>query len=831
MPVKSRGVISGVIYVATLIVATRLASLALAQQASTGFAQATASIAFKDSVGATATASVAFQNARETSTELTIAFGNVPSPTPAPTIASISPFSKFQGETITDFTVNGANFQPTATLLFSGFGITIDSYSQRSLTKIVATIRIDPLAAGGLRDVTVMNPDLQQATRHGAFAVGGSSVAFLPGIEGSRLYTAGAFLEDQLWEPFTLFDLCALRPNADGVSSPDIYTRDVIDSAVGLFDIYGTFGRFMDELRSHGLLKDWRPFPYGWRGDIERIARGDVITGLNGVTQVSRLNTTISELAASSFTGKVTIVTHSNGGLLVKELIRFLIDQSAVANVDRIIMIAPPHLGTPSAISSLTHGDALVPWLGLGEAATREAADTMIGALNLLPSELYFHRVASPVIEFDPQAVGVAELDSFRRTYGDHIDTYGSDTTGLRGFLLGADGRTEPFTGNCTLAPLLSDTRHPDILKPTLLDRVRLLHNRNDSWQPPPNIRVFQVAGWGLSTLSGIRYTAEPICLDSQCFLIAQALAHRPLDTTSGDGTVVVPSATALLTDTFYFNLYDYNRRPDLPLFGARDHSNIMGASSILSLVSNLLDSEPNPSINQIGKSQPIGATRIRVILRSPVSLDAYDSSGRHTGLAVNQNPLLQFPVIERQIPNSSFERFGGEVYLSLDARDRYQLRLRGLDLSTFTLALEEYVDDRLTSTISFQNIPVSVSTRAVVDLQHVSTSVALAVDVNGDGITDFVIPQGSRTNPAMSLPVLAATIRSAGFSVGVTQSLTAKIDGAAAAFSRGNNQAAAGILGALIAELQAQRGKSIPPPTSDALIRVVRTLLRAFAV
>jgi len=79
-----------------------------------------------------------------------------------PSITFISPTSANQGTTIPNFTVNGSNFDPAAVLSFGGTGITVNSYSSRAATQIVANITIGSTALTGAYDVIVANPDSQR---------------------------------------------------------------------------------------------------------------------------------------------------------------------------------------------------------------------------------------------------------------------------------------------------------------------------------------------------------------------------------------------------------------------------------------------------------------------------------------------------------------------------------------------------------------------------------------------------------------------------------------------------------------------------------------------
>ena len=645
-----------------------------------------------------------------------------------------------------------------------------------------------------------------------------SNVAFLPGLLGSRLYTNGFLGEDELWIPDHNQDMCQLRPLENGLTATDIYTRDIIEAPFGgTVEVYGEFVQFMNALVTQRYINSWKPLPYDWRLDAGQIVREGVIIGDHGNTVVSQLTASIEDLAQTSQTEKVTIVTHSNGGLVVKELMRELAATGKSNLVDRIIMIAPPQLGTPKAVSSLLHGDdsGLAGGLLLSEHIAREAGETMIGSYNLLPSQEYFNRVASPVIEFDSNSPLTA---NFINLYGNQIDDYSE----LRKFLLGDEGaRSEPFSGQCLNTPV--DTSQPNVLRSALIERVQSLHAFSDSWQPPPDVDVIQVAGWGLATARGISYTSKRRCP----LLCGQVLTHRRLDTIDGDGTVVTPSATSIPTSpfvqTFYLNLDTSNRGF---FVSDRDHASIMAATPIQDLIHALLDNNTNPSVNHITTSKPSGANWLRLQLRSPVVFDIHDSAGRHTGLKSNEETASAFQVVEKQIPNSSFVRFGDEWYVTLDTRDDYQIELRGLELGTFTLVLEEFVDDNQIASLSYVDIPVSNLTRGNLTVQHVNASIELRLDFQNDGIIDLVVRPNEQASTAVSLAAFRQILSTLGLPSGIEKSLHASLDSAESAFQRGNREAGIRMLNAFVNEVQAQRDKNIPTATAESLISIASTIL-----
>jgi YD repeat-containing protein len=101
---------------------------------------------------------------------------------PAPIISSIAPTSGSQGQTITNFTINGSNFDSGAILSFSGSGISIDSYSARTTTQIIASMTIVANTPIRLVDVTVTNSDGQHVTLPASFTL----TASIPPIPGPQ---------------------------------------------------------------------------------------------------------------------------------------------------------------------------------------------------------------------------------------------------------------------------------------------------------------------------------------------------------------------------------------------------------------------------------------------------------------------------------------------------------------------------------------------------------------------------------------------------------------------------------------------------------------------
>jgi murein DD-endopeptidase MepM/ murein hydrolase activator NlpD len=126
-----------------------------------------------------------------------------------PAITSISHTLGTQGETISNFAVDGNNFQAASILSFSGTGISVNSYSLRTMNLIVASITIANNAIPGPQDVTVINGS-QQSPPAGPFTV-------LQIPSGQLILTTRDSQVAALLTPTLASTSCI---NTDGVSNP-----------------------------------------------------------------------------------------------------------------------------------------------------------------------------------------------------------------------------------------------------------------------------------------------------------------------------------------------------------------------------------------------------------------------------------------------------------------------------------------------------------------------------------------------------------------------------------------------------------------------------------
>lgn len=592
------------------------------------------------------------------------------------------------------------------------------------------------------------------------------AVIFIPGLQGSRLYTQGSFFENQLWEPNWNADVVKLYMDEFGHSiNNDIYTNDIIDEAFG-YNIYKKFISFMDEMVDDNVITTWRAMPYDWRYDID-----------------DDLNSLIEELESLDNDYDVTIITHSNGGLVVKALLQKLEEEDSylLDSVDRVIMVAAPQLGTPKAIASMLHGYDLDQAKGiiLNKKTARGLAEHMPSAFNLLPAPAYFDNVLDPVVEFDES---VDKFTAFSQFSGTNIHS----PLALKNFLTGAGGQwLEPDSGG---------TFAPNVLKTHFLDTAAVNHDMLEKWTPPENVEVVQIAGWGLDTLKTIKYTAKrsffcrgnvsPFCRGGYI------LDHEPVFTTEGDKTVVSPSAIAMEGETYYVNLEDHNKE----LFGGRrnrSHADILEAWPLQEMIQNIL-AATNELPDHVTTAKPtpsIANERIRVSVHSPVSLGIHDSSGNYTGIIPNPDPDSDLTLKEELIPNSYYMEFGEGKYGGFGTEEKHTLDLKGTGTGSFTLKISEVTGDEITETLEYEDIPVFESSIISMTLQNIADASDLTIDMDGDGQIDYSLSPGQSLEPTQLLDILKAHIFSLNVKKGTKKSSEAHIKNAKKFIKKGKDK------------------------------------------
>lgn len=575
-----------------------------------------------------------------------------------------------------------------------------------------------------------------------------SNVLFLPGIKGSRLFQkrplCSGLLDEcdlQQWLPFNSLFAENLFLNDSGTSIENIYAKEgsLLLSVLGT-RFYESFIEDMGEAQASGMYGtgwQWRAVPYDWRLSLpDIISKGVERDGriyYGEATSTPYIEQTLRALASSSPTGKVTIVAHSNGGLVAKALMQKLGDAEASALVDKIVLVAVPQSGAPRALGALLFGDkeglpdtSGLPNLIMTEATAREFARNSPMAYHLLPSARYFTGEDSqPLLSFSDASRYQKEHDS----YGNSIDSWDE----LRAY--GADvNATRPI-------PSRDEIFIPNILNSSLLSYADAAREEVDAWAPPSGIQVYEVAGWGRETISGIQFDEITHVVLGRT--IASDPSHEPVFTHKGDGTVPSRSAqlipSSLNTKKLWVNLEDTKY----------DHGNIFEMPAIRALLSHTIQGTEF-SDSSITTEEPTSSHSTLVFtLHSPLTLELTDADGNSEG-------LTKEGISHDEIPGASHGELGEVKYVITPVGGEYELNMHGKARGVFTLNISEERDERVIATSSIAYVPTTEHTVATLSIKGgIENISALRIDEDGDGAVDMSIEPkiGERVFPPKTAP------------------------------------------------------------------------------
>lgn len=602
---------------------------------------------------------------------------------------------------------------------------------------------------------------------------GASSVLFLPGIQASRLYLGedgvGGSAFERVWEPGNNSDVRGLAMNQSGESIQKIYSADILktitlDTIFGYSyksgSVYQGFFNFMNELVTDETIREWYPLAYDWRYDVFDIVKNGTVINQAGVRDYPV--TIAQELASRSKSSKVTIIAHSNGGLLAKAIMIELERLDKESLVDKIFFLGTPQLGTPKALGVILHGYDQEEGGGfiINDTTARTVINNFPGAYALLPSSRYLTQTDTPVVSFD-NSVSTA---LYRSTYGATI----SSLERYQNFLNGTAPENRSLTGEI-YQPVGANS---SLLATALTNHANLL----DSWIAPSSTKVVSIIGTGIPTMKALRYedVLETICPRGTTFstlaLCSLERLPRPFAvmTYFGDKTVTGLSAKgyAGTGDQYFVDLIKINADSTINRDGTEfNHANFTEVSYVQTLLKNLISTTTIPAIPFIINQEPVVIEPYIVQqIASPVYMSSIDSSGQVSGY-IQQNGTW---VLKEDIPGSQYFEFAGVKYLLIPSNTDFKTILSGQEFGGYTYKISELKNND-TQIILSQLVNASTTPTMIATLEKKNGQFStIKTDYNGDTMIDsevtvngvVVTPQSLYTYQKLINSINTLTIR-----------------------------------------------------------------------
>ena len=533
-------------------------------------------------------------------------------------------------------------------------------------------------------------------------------VLIVPGVLGTDIYNG----TDLLWAnpKMTLGFDSFMDPLAFNSSLEPINNSLSIGSVIREKTFLGIGSDYADglitQLTASGYTegKDLFTFPYDWRYGVSE----DVVNQFKG-----QIDYILNQTDAGKAAGKVDVVAHSTGGLIVK---KYIMEHQSSHGLGKVVFVGVPNLGTPQALKVLLDGDSFGV-LGLDPQEMKKIGQNMPVIYDLMADRQYVDQAGS--------YFGVAVLDVYSPSYKD------LNYSETENYLSGA--------GFNAIA----------------MNNSAALHSSDfDSFDMrTAGVDFYNIVGCKSNTLGQI--------LDEKdingTHLEFEPNPHKNF---SGDGTVTFASADSLAVDA--------NKTFFVPKI---QHSNLLSADGPRQEIVNLLTGsnldtggkvlthdnvQQNPSLCQI-KGDSIN-------IKSPVAISATDQYGNYSGLAPDGS-------IQNDIPGADYEIWGEHkyVFLPTDAGQAYSIQLKGTNGGTFTLDDQNIVGNNIIGTQVFSNLPVTTALSGTVNL---GTTDTLSLDTNGDGTTDQTVQPSSLLNadqsqdmvPPVSTSTIAGVMGQTGF-------------------------------------------------------------------
>ena len=631
------------------------------------------------------------------------------------------------------------------------------------------------------------------------------NVIFFPGILGSQLQNS--YTNQIIWPSVTKdiqSNMQVVNPSsihAYSLSYPfpsNVYTYNDIKSKedggvlrnyflstnggskVNTVDIYDSFLTELDKLKANNEMRPPAAIPYDFRMFTDDIYCSSNLAGVDKVSYDTQsygafnawpfdcrkgyIYGEMKRLALTSKTGKITLVGHSYGGLVMKEILKQLEESndSLLSKIDKVILVAVPQGGVPESVASMLHGKEIgIFSKPLNASTVRQMSITFPSAYELLPSDKLLDKIkvesSTPLIKFSNKSLnGINSTTSPNAKqytkYGDSIDNYAE----LYDYVINKEGRP---------SPVAEDLNNAQVGYSNLIYYAKARRESLDNYVPTSTIEVHQIAGWGIPTDIGYSYDY----IDNGCLKYTAIATTSPLipltcskygmnkqinviHSTDGDDTVPTASALWISTTTnsnvhnWWVDLYGYNKERDKtkePF--SKTHKNILAVSELIQVVVKNLRGLSGTE-KYIYNNKPKFVTSYETVrLHSPVNLSITDKSGNMTGYSSVSGDIVN------NITNVYYEEIGDTKIITAPTDLDYKINLEGYTDGVYTLNIDKYdIDNKVIASTTYYAIPTASS--SVSSIVHTSNgNSSLIMDLNGNGNIDAIISATSSTYTASS--------------------------------------------------------------------------------
>ncbi len=412
--------------------------------------------------------------------------------------------------------------------------------------------------------------------------------------------------------------------------------------------------------------------------------------------QADRLDVLVNDVLQDTGATQLDIVTHSQGGLVVRQ---YITDSNHASKVHRLITLGTPYLGTPVVFRALRYGwDFGIPVL-LNASEVKKLAQNWPGAYEQLPAnDQYFMN-------------SIGYFKTTRDINGDGQP---------EGYLTSRASTDALLKTNPILDDDLSTTTHYNASLITQAEQFEQNGIQGWSTQAARNIDRTVIVGTGKCTIQTFYEFVQHSRYGNQV----------KVDAFQNNGDDTVPKFSADMqsgrySDTAHIYYVDAGK--------IGGHSSL--PNGLAKEVASILINGEQPSTLS---TQPTSSHCTQVELFSQANLQITDTFGNITGA------VQSYQSYQTNIPNSDFFLFPDNQIAVIPTGGPYTFSVSGIGDGTFDLRIREWQDDNVMKTILYKDVPVTSTTKAALTYISGSDVPMLGVDENGDGIIDLTLSPSS---------------------------------------------------------------------------------------
>ncbi len=144
------------------------------------------------------------------------------------------------------------------------------------------------------------------------------------------------------------------------------------------------------------------------------------------------------------------------------------------------------------------------------------------------------------------------------------------------------------------------------------------------------------------------------------------------------------------------------------------------------------------------------------------MDIDIYDEYGNQMGIIPNPKyPNDGIPLLDNSI-GAKYYTYGEEKFITLDGDRKYDIKLKGTGIGSFTFDIKKYSAEMVViASSTYKDLPVTQTLLASTTISASNINPSLSLDFDGNGLVDKQIKPNDKFDPYVYIESLKTIIKS----------------------------------------------------------------------